>query len=377
MRSSNLPRILLCTLCLLPALAACAKQWSPEYEKRVGSEATVEVEKKYKLVADAPESKLLAEIVDAVAAVSGRPEVKYQVKVVDTKEVNAFSLPGGYIYVTKGLLADVQSNDELAGVLAHEITHNTFYDALERAEKSKKIFMGSLAAALGALIVGAKSDQVSAALVAGEYIRLGVLSKYSMEVETRADHYAVLYLIATRKYNPVGMLTFMERLAAEERHKPKQELGVYADHPDTDVRCRQLIELLEDQNVDVNRRAVTKWDPAKAEEKDVGGKKVPVVSLWGVDLLQVAAAGEAKAPLERAQGIATVLTKSLAAGLSAYEVTCDTKSAAPRVLVGSTVLVTVLPEDAQAAGVSPADYARQIAANLGAALHKENLGRLW
>ncbi|MEI6500856.1 MAG: M48 family metalloprotease [Armatimonadota bacterium] len=352
-------------------------RWSPEHEKKVGAEAAVEIEKKWKVLDDPDNLKKLTEIVTTIAAVSGRPEVKYTVKIVDSTEVNAFTIPGGYVYVTKGLLADAQSDSELAGVLAHEITHNVFYDALDGAKKNQKLFMGSLAAAVGAMLLGGKGNTVTAALSAGEYIRLGIMCQYSLDVETRADSYAVKYLLAGKKYNPVGMLTFMERLAAQERHKPKRELGVYADHPDTDIRCRMIMDQLEASDVDLNRRAVTKWDPAKAEEKDVAGLKVPVVRLWGVDLLKVQTAAEAPTALDRAKGLADGLTQSLAAGLGAYEIRADVKSPQPRVLLGDRVWLTISAGDAQAAGVTPAELANQVAASLGAAMHKEELERWW
>lgn len=380
MPNRTLSRATLCAAALLLAALAWAQpkpRWSPEHEKKVGAEAAVEIEKKWKVIEDPDNLKRLTEMVTTIDAVSGRPEVVYTVKIVDSTEVNAFTIPGGYVYVTKGLLADAQSDSEVAGVLAHEITHNVFYDALDGAKKNEKLFMGSLAAALGAMLLGGKGNTITAALAAGEYIRLGIMCQYSLDVETRADNYAVKYLLASKKYDPVGMLTFMERLAAKERHKPKRELGVYADHPDTDIRCRMIIDQLEDSDVEINRRAVTKWDPAKAEEKDIAGQKVPTVSLWGVDLLKVPSPGEAATALDRAKGLAEGLTQALAAGLGTYEIRADVKSPQPRILLGKRVWLTVSAEDAQAAGLSQVALANQIAANLGAAMHKEELERWW
>ena len=364
-------------LLLLPALAYSKPKWSPEYEKKIGTEACAEVEKKWKIVTDEAQQKRLDTIVKTIGAVSGRPEVHYVVKIVDDKDVNAFSIPGGFVYVTKGLLEDAQSDDELAGVIAHEITHNVYYDALERAEKSKKLFMGSIATAIGALILGAEGNKLSAVLAAGEYIRLGVLSKYSMTVETRADEGGVTYLLASKAYNPVGMLTFMERLAARERRMPKQELGVYADHPDTDKRCQQIIELLEKNGVDINRRAVTKWEPPLVAEKEANGKKLATMTLWGVEILATDAGADGKPALDRVNALAEALRLALANGLQDYEAVADARANPPQVRLGSKVWLTITPGDAEAAGLSPADLARQVEANLSAALHKENLSRWW
>ncbi|MCE5240074.1 M48 family metalloprotease [bacterium] len=370
------PLLAIVLFALLP-LWAYAKQWSPDYELRVGKEAAAEVEKKWKVVTDEAQQKQLDEIATTIAAVCDRPGVKYTVKIIDEKEVNAFSLPGGFVYVTAGLLKDVQSVHELAGVLAHEITHNTFYDALERADKSKKLFMGSLATAIGALILGAEGDKLSAVLAAGEYIRLGVLSQYSMKVELRADQGAVRYLIASKRYDPVGMLTFMERLAAEERHKPKVELGVYADHPDTDERVRQIISQLEAAGADINRRAVTKWEPPKVEEKDVEGRKLAVLSLWGVEIMRSDYAPEGQTAVKRLEAVAEKLRLALADGIEDYQITADTKATPPRVMAGKDELIAVTPQDAAVAGVSATDLTSRIASNLGAAMHKENLNRWW
>lgn len=376
MRKLN-SRVLLTVVLVLLPLVALAKQWSPQYEQKVGKEAAAEVEKKWKVITDEAQQKQLDEMVKVLGAVTERPDVPYTVKIIDESEVNAFSLPGGFVYVTKGLLADVQSEHELAGVLAHEICHNTFYDALERGEKNQKLFMGSLAVTIAALLLGASGEQATGALLAGEYIRLGVLSQYSMKLESRADAEGIKYLIATKRYNPVGLLTFMERLAARERHKPKVELGIYADHPDTDLRAQKITELLEQANVEVNRRAVTKWDPPKAEEKDVEGRKVAVLSLWGVEILRTEYAGDAESPLKRTEALAEKLRVALAADLQDYEIAADTKGPDPHIMLGDSDWCAVPAEDAATAKLSRPELAKQIAENLRAAMHKEHLDRWW
>ena len=210
-------RVALCALLLASmALAAAADEprFSEEYEKRVGQEAAHQVESEYKPYEDAEALAKLTAMVAEIAAASARPTVQYDVRLIDTDEVNAFSLPGGIIYVTKGLLQAVQSDDELAGVLAHEVAHNCTYDALIQADRNKDLFTGSVAAAIAAILLGGNSNTVSTVLVAGEYVRQGVLGGYSVEMERAADKHSVDYMLGT-SYNPVGLLTFMGRLAAE------------------------------------------------------------------------------------------------------------------------------------------------------------------
>lgn len=362
-------------LLLLLSSAVQAGSWSPEYEKKVGAEAAAAAEKQYKVLPDDPRVKTLNEMAGILAKASTRPDVVYSVKVLDDKEVNAFSLPGGYVYVTKGLLDDAQSDHEVAGVIAHEIAHNCGYDGLERAKKSEKLFMGSLAGALVTLIVGGKSADVNAVLAAGEYIRLGAISQYSMDVEKRADQRAVTYMINSKVFNPVGLLTFMERLAARDRHTPQQELGVYADHPDSNIRSRLIVGYLQNDDVEINRRAVTKWEPPTSVEKEADGKKLATLSLWDVTLFQTAHPGGSATALERTNALAAGLKDALAAGMEAYEVTVETTGAHPEVRLRGKPWLTVYAEDVLTPGTTPEAVAQQVNENLAAALHKELLNR--
>ncbi len=366
--------LLLVTL-VLTAGAAKAAKWSPEYEQKVGTEAATEAEKVYKVAADEEATKRLNEMAAILARVSDRPDVVYTVKLLESDEVNAFSLPGGFIYVTKGLLADAQSDHEIAGVIAHEIAHNCGYDGLNRAEKDQKLFMGSLAAALTAVLLGGGTERVNAVLQAGEFTRMGVLSHYSMDLERRADRRAVRYLCDSKTYNPVGLLTFMERLAARERREPRQELGIYADHPDSSVRVSLITGYLEDADVEINRRAVTKWEPPQVADVEVDGVPVPTLSLWGSNLLQTTHAAGAASATERLTTAAGVLREHLAAGLEAYEVDVEPGDGSAQVLLRGQPWLTIYPEDVRTAGSQPLDVARQVAAGLSTAFAKERLDR--
>lgn len=373
-KASGYVALLLMALVITTSAVHAAK-WSPQYEQKVGSEAAAEAEKVYKVLVDEEATKRLNEMAAILGRVSDRPDVVYTVKLLDSDEVNAFSLPGGFIYVTKGLLADAQSDHEVAGVIAHEIAHNCGYDGLNRAEKDQKLFMGSLAAALTTVLLGGDTERVNAVLQAGEFARMGVLSHYSMDLERRADRRAVRYLCDSRTYNPVGLLTFMERLAARERHEPRQELGVYADHPDSNVRVSLIIDYLEDADVEINRRAVTKWEPPQVADVEVDGAPVPTLSLWGSNLLQTTHPAGAASATERLTGAADALREHLAAGLEAYEVEVEPGDGSALVRLRGQPWLTIYPEDVRTPGAQPLDVARQVAAGLGTAFAKERLQR--
>lgn len=366
---------LVAVFALLCVSAAWAKTWPPEYEERVSREVQAEIEKEMKVLDEHEKLELVEQIAEDLKPHSPRPDVTYTVKIIETEEVNAFSIPGSVIYFTTGLFEDVHSVHELAGVVAHEMAHNSYYDSLEQADRNKKLFMGSIGAALVAILVGGDSDQVSGVLTAGEYIRRGMLSHYSLDFERRADRSAVEFMIASGKYNPVGLLTFMERLAAQERRRPQIELGIYADHPDTEERCRLIIRQIEAAGIEINRRAVTRWDPPQVETRETDTGEQVVVTLWDIDLFHVQHPGEAADLNARGEAFVAQLKEKLAGGLSSFEVWTEKRGDNGVVLARGKELLVITPQDGEAAGMEPEELAAKVNAQMRAAFHKEELAR--
>ncbi len=369
--------LLLLALPVVNGAADDTTRFPPEYEQRVGAQAAAEVEAQYARYDDEEAHAKIAAMVAEIAAASGRPDVEYDVRLIDTDEVNAFSLPGGIIYVTRGLLSEVQSDDELAGVLAHEIAHNCTYDALIQAERNRELFTGSVAATIAAILLGGSSDTISTVLIAGEYIRTGVLGGYSIDIEAQADRHAVEYLLKT-SYNPMGLLTFMGRLAAQWRRDPQVDPGIFRTHPDPDDRVYWLRDELYEAGVDMNPRATTQWEPPKAEEVEADGQTVTHVVLWGEEIFRVMVPGpEAETPLARAEAIAARLTSLLADGLQRYELGIGDHDGNPALEANGEVILTVYPEDAQAQGAEQEELARRAQTALMLALRTEELDWYW
>jgi len=352
--------------------------FSEAYEKRIGAEAIQQVEKEYSLLVDEEKHAKLKAMVDSIALVTQRSEIVYDVRILDTEIVNAFSLPGGTVYVTKGLLDHVQSDHELAGVLAHEIGHNCTWDALTQVEHNKDIFTGSVAATIAAILMGGSSEVVSTVLLAGEYVRQGVLGGYSVDFERRADHNGATYLIKCPDYDPVGLLTFMERLAAKERRLPPRDMGVFQTHPLAIERVELLTDYLIESGVDINRRATTKWDPPVAEETRVDGEDAATITLWREDIFLVLTPGpDYDTPMARAEAIVERLTKLLADGLSQYEMRVCADGDSSAVTGRGVEIIVVHPEDAQAQELPAAEVAAHIRAGLQRAMVREALARLY
>ncbi len=380
-------RFMICCL-LVVALAACsgssAKEWKPEDEAQAGKETAARIEKEVKLLEDADALQRVEAILAELVPHTDRPDVVYTLKLIDDDEVNAFTIPGGYIYVYKGLLGEAHSDDELAAVLAHEIAHNCTYDALEQAERSKKLFLGSISAALVAMVLGANTEQISGVITAGSYLQQGILSHYSLEMERRADLNAVQYLAAS-KYNPVGLLTFMERLASGMFDRPQIDYGIYETHPQATERVGYIIQAIYDMGLEINRRAVSKWDPptfeslkpeGAAEDFEVDPKTAPArITLWGEELITLTHPGEYEGIDQRAAAFCKILTDAVAERLNLYEVQIEDRGETALMTVRGTPLLTLDARDVSAEGSTPATAAQQVVHALARAIHRERLQR--
>ena len=366
--------ILLLTLLAVPA---AAREWSEEYEKKVGERAVEAVLEEYEVYEDEEAQQHIEEIVARLVPHTQRPGIEYTVYLVDSEEVNAFTVPGGHVFVTKALLGDIESEAQLAGIIAHEMAHNCTYDSLDQLKRAQDMSLATAVAVLVAVVTGRGDEATYAALVTGQVVTRGILSKYSLEIESRADRNGAHYLIEAG-YNPVGLLTFMEELAREERHRPNPNLGIFQTHPLSRKRVADLIDQLNEAGVDINRRAVTKWDPPVVEAGEVNDKPVQILKLWGQRLLAFNCAPDPTDVESRGQQMVHVLTDLLREGVDAYEfgLTRDEQGHTAVTARGEIVL-TVYREDADLVGKSIGDTAIEVTQKLRRALFKERIDRLY
>jgi predicted Zn-dependent protease len=236
-------------------------------EIKLGRDAAEENDKHVKLITDSAILERVNRIGQEIAAVAnkfpipagwGTPNVKqfnYTFKVVDDKDVNAYSLPGGFIYVNKGLLDYVHSDDELAGVLAHEISHAAHHHVMKLLHEQKKIdrILTPLEIAALAMIIkgGGQGGNAGAGLLEGSNLyATAKVNGYGVEAEKDADHTGMLLMTHTH-FNPVGLYTFQIRLAAYERSKIAGELGIFRTHPPGPERAAAAKKELEDLNIPI------------------------------------------------------------------------------------------------------------------------------
>lgn len=219
-------------------------------EQKLGKKLSEDIEKKHDLVEDSQKNLLIRQIGNKLAKVSELKGMNYHFKILNIEGPNAFSIPGGYVYVTYDLFDFIQSDDELAGILAHEIAHVIHNHALKQTRDNTKF---TLLTILAVLLTGEPDVGVL-----GKLTTITLLNQYSREYEEEADLTATDLLIKTG-YNPVGFLTFLERLYAREMFKPEVNLGIFQTHPETEDRINYVKDMLIEKGIDIDRRATTDY----------------------------------------------------------------------------------------------------------------------
>jgi predicted Zn-dependent protease len=197
---------------------------SREKEMQIGRQLAMEVEQQSKMVDD----PIVTEYVNRVGqniVLHSDAKVPFTIKVIDSDEVNAFALPGGFFFVNKGLILAADNESELAGVMAHEIGHVCARHAMENQGKATLINWGALAG----IIFG--GPILSNVLYNGGGILAGLAQlKFSRSAEEEADMLGVEYLYASG-YDPTGMSTMFEKLASKNKKKPGAVAKLFSTHP--------------------------------------------------------------------------------------------------------------------------------------------------
>jgi predicted Zn-dependent protease len=208
---------------------------SEQQEQALGDQAHPQVIEQFGIYDEKPElNRMVDQIGRQVAAVSDRPDLKWRFTLLDTPMVNAMALPGGYIYVTRGILERMNSEDELAGVIAHEIAHVTGRHAAQRISQSQLAQLGMM---VGSILAGPAATQAYGSLV---QLGAGLLfQRYSRQQETQADLLGTAYMTEAG-FNPVGAEQMLQALQRLEKGEVSSLERYFVDHPDPAKRVREV-----------------------------------------------------------------------------------------------------------------------------------------
>jgi Zn-dependent protease with chaperone function len=269
----------------LPAFAL--PPGSTPRELELGEDGAKDIARSVEFVDDEETLAKLQAMLDEIAAATDRPQIEYKPHIVLTPSVNAFVIPGGWVYVTTGLLDAVASDDELAGVLAHEIAHNVNQHAIQRMRDAPRGLGLLQLAALAAMIIGRSPELGVVASAAASTITAMVLQGGSIAAEEEADADGIDYLTRTH-FNPVGAVTFHERMAGGAGRLYEQEMGIYRTHPFSKDRVISARKKLEEHGVPLLRRLVTDPPEPEARQLVVNGNDVTELTYEGKRLLLLA-----------------------------------------------------------------------------------------
>lgn len=249
-RRSKIPRQILALVCTTAALmnsAAVAVQEKPKFKPgfnfykpaddiEIGKQSVVQVEKGVPLLKDSAVENYVSILGHhLVEFAPGYKEYPWTFKVVNSQDINAFALPGGFIYVNRGVVEAAENEGQLAGVISHEIGHVVMRHGTHQASKAQVV--GGLAG-LGGLFGGGAAGQI--AQIGAGLGANSLLLKYSRGAESQADDIGA-YMLYEGGYDPHSMAVFFDILA---KKYPQRTAQFFSDHPNPDNRVKRVNKLI-------------------------------------------------------------------------------------------------------------------------------------
>jgi predicted Zn-dependent protease len=271
-----LVRTRLSTLALAALLAACGSQvknpvtgetertvMNEQQEVAQGAKAHEEILKEYGVVKNPRLQTYVNEVGQKLAAQSHRAQLKWTFTVLDSPEINAFALPGGYVYLTRGIMAYLDSEADMAGVIGHEIGHVTARHGAQRATRQQNAAIGALLGGiLGAVLDASGGGGVGRVIGdASQAAAAGYVARYSREQELQADGLGAEYLNRVN-YDPRNMIDVIRVLKDQERYAAEvaraegrpapQGNSWLASHPSNDERLNAITRITAQYAVNKN-----------------------------------------------------------------------------------------------------------------------------
>lgn len=222
------------------ALGISACSVSQQQEVELGQQESAQIQQQLPLVQDAVINQYVSSLGNQIASKTSRADLQWQFYVVNTDVVNAFALPGGIVYVNRGVLERADRMDELAGVMAHEIEHVVRRHSVKQMEQMQGANIG---VALACSLTNVCSNQAAATAI--NVGGTAIFAKFSRTDEVQADE-GGFHNLMNAGISPEGMLTFFQKLLAEEQQSGSSSAANswFSDHPGTQDRIQDIQNML-------------------------------------------------------------------------------------------------------------------------------------
>lgn len=220
---------------------------SQQQEVELGAQYATQIDTQLPLIRDTRVVSYITALGNQLAAVTDTRGLTWHFAVVDSKEVNAFAVPGGWVYVNRGLIARAQTMNELAGVLGHEIGHITRRHTVQQMQQSQQMNGGLVALCTLTKVCDSGAGQAA--------INLGgtaLFAKYGRDDETQADEEGVATLVKAR-IDPNGIPWMFRILLAERQRNPSSVDAFFATHP------------LEESRITTTLKQIAAYPPAQLQ----------------------------------------------------------------------------------------------------------------
>ena len=245
--------VVLASVLVLGVVSGCTVD--EDQEKAIGQEAAAEVEREAPIVRDPAVGSYVTSLGDTLARPSDDRGRDWRFRIVDADVVNAFALPGGFVYVNRGLIERAGSASELAGVLGHEIAHVLLHHSADRIEKAQKTNLGV------SVVCGLTNICSSnAARVAINVGGAALFARFSRRDELEADSAAV-GILTRAGYDPQGIASMFVKLLETRAQRPDIVEGWFASHPLEEDRIAAVQRVIR-ASATAEARPLVRDDPA-------------------------------------------------------------------------------------------------------------------
>jgi Zn-dependent protease with chaperone function len=216
--------------------------FSPQQDVEIGQQSAVQAEQQMPILQDRNVDAYINRIGQKLAANAGGPQFQYRFRVVNASDINAFALPGGYVYINRGVLETARNEGEVAGVMAHEIAHVALRHGTHQASKAYAAQAGLQI--LGGLLGGKIGNNTAQILNTVGGVGLNALFlKFSRELETQADVRGA-QILAASGYTPADMVSFFHQLESVDKSRKTSWMSDHPAPPDRIARIEKERQLL-------------------------------------------------------------------------------------------------------------------------------------